>query len=63
MHGDNDADADDETPNCFNGPDLPLGLVPIAARLTCDVPAVLRKEPLRSRDVLELARTMSKRDW
>lgn len=52
--GDNDADA--ETPNCFEGPWFP-------PRLTCDVPTVLRKEPLRSRDVLELARTMSKRDW
>lgn len=31
--------------------------------LTCKVPDVLRKEPVRSREVLELARTMSKRDW
>lgn len=59
VHGDND----DETPHCVNGPALPPDWWEIAARLTCDVPAVLRKEPLRSRDVLELARTMSKRDW
>lgn len=31
--------------------------------LTCKVPDVLRKDSVRSREVLELARTMSKRDW
>lgn len=31
--------------------------------LTCKVPDVLRKDPVMSREVLELARTISARDW